>query len=404
MLTRSLDIRTARVFEPLLAPARYKGAHGGRGSGKSHFFCESLVDRCMVPPGMPGVRAVCLREVQKSLEQSVKRLVEDKIIEHKLGRHFRVLNSHIETPGNGIIIFQGLQNHTAESIKSLEGYDIALVEEAQSLSQRSLDLLRPTLRKDGSEMWFAWNPKSEKDPVDKFLRAEKPEGAVVVEANWRQNPWFPAVLRADKEYDKRRDPERYSHVWLGKYQRNSEARVFHNWKVEEFETPPDARFYFGADFGFAVDPTVLVRMFIVGRKLFIDYESWKVGCEIDHTPALFDKVPGARKWPIIADSANPQSISYLARNGFPAIRPSVKGTGSVEEGVEFLKSFDIVVHPHCPHVADELASYSYEIDRQTEEVLPRLADAKNHTIDAARYAVEAVRNAPAQPAFGSYGR
>lgn len=401
-LSSALQIQTAEAFEPLLAPARYKGAYGGRGSGKSHFFAEALVEHCVIHP---GTLAVCIREVQRTLQQSSKRLIENKITAFGLSG-FDVQKPEIKTPGGGLIIFEGMQNHTAESIKSLEGYDIAWVEEAQTLSQTSLDLLRPTIRKPGSELWFSWNPRKPTDPVDAFFRgAERPPRSVLVEANWHDNPWFGETeLVADRDYDRRRDPEKYAHIWLGKYQTKSEARVFKNWKEEDFETPADARFYLGADWGFSIDPTVLVRCWINGRNLYVDYEAWKVGCEIDHTPSLFDTVPGARRWPIKADSSNPQSISYMARNGFQNITPSVKGPGSVEEGVEFLKGYDIIVHPRCRHVIDELTSYSYEVDKQTGDILPVLADKKNHTIDSLRYAVEGVRRAPAQPIFGRYSQ
>jgi len=401
----SLDIKTPRVFVPLLAPARYKGAHGGRGSGKSHFYADLIVERCL----REFTRAVCVREIQRSLEQSVKRLIEDKIAEHGLESKFKVLESRIEAPHGGVIIFQGMQNHTSQSIKSLEGYHVAWVEEAQSLSQSSLTLLRPTIRVPNSEIWFSWNPRSPKDAVDNFLRREPPADSVVVEANYEDNPWFPDGLRADMEYDRRRDPERYKHVWLGQYQTTSEARVFHNWKIEEFETPREAVFYHGCDWGFSVDPTVLIRCFVVDRSLYVDAESWQVGCPIDHTPALFDRLDpdpkrhaSARRWVIVADSANPQNINYMSRHGYPKMRPSIKGVGSVEEGVEFLKSFDIVVHPRCRHVADELANYSYKIDPKTEQVLPQLADDKNHTIDSLRYAIEALRRRAPQLALGGY--
>jgi len=342
---------------------------------------------------MRPIRAVGVREIQRSLEQSVKRLIEDKIAKFGLGSKFRCLQTHIEAPNGGIIIFQGMQNHTAESIKSLEGYDLAWVEEAQSMSQRSLDLLRPTIRKPGSELWFSWNPRAPTDPVDSFLRANKPSNAVVLKVNWSENPWFPNVLREDMEYDKRRDPDRYRHVWLGDYQRNSEARVFRNWRIgerEEFRTNPE-RFYFGADWGFSVDPTVLVRCYVEGRSLFIDREAYGVGVEIDRTPELFDRIENARKWPITADSSDPQNISYMRRHGYPRIQPSIKGTNSVEQGVEFLKSYDIVVHPDCKHTIDELSMYSYKIDSKTEEVLPVLEDKKNHVIDSLRYAIEGLR-------------
>jgi phage terminase large subunit len=386
-----LQIPTPRAFAPLLHPARYKGAHGGRGSGKSHYFAEALIERCLIHP---GTRWACIREIQKSLEQSVKRLLEDKIEALGVGHQFNVKQFEIETPGGGIIIFQGMQNHTADSIKSLEGFDGAWVEEAQTLSQRSLDLLRPTIRKEGSELWFSWNPSQASDPIDVLLRGEYPPvGSVVVQANYRDNPWLPGVLKDELEYDQRRDPDKFAHIWLGEYQRNSEARVFRNWTVEEFERPAGTVHRLGADWGFAVDPSVLIRSSIEGNRLYIDYEAYSVGCEIVNLPELFMSIPEAEKWPITADSARPETISHMQKNGFPRIRPAIKGPGSVEDGVEWLKSFDIVVHPRCQHTIDELTLYSYKTDPLTSEVLPILADKDNHVIDALRYACEGARRA-----------
>lgn len=385
-----LIIQTPEVYEPLLNPARYKGAHGGRGSGKSHFFAEMLIEDCIREP----ISAVCLREVQKSLKFSVKRLLESKIEAMNAGLYFEVQNEQIKTRNGGVIIFQGMQDHTADSIKSLEGFKRAWVEEAQSLSQRSLDLLRPTIRAPGSEIWFSWNPRFATDPVDVLLRGETlPPGAVVVEANYMDNPWCPQELLDEMAFDRARDPEKYAHIWLGKYQQNSEARVFRNWSIEEFEAPAGAVFRLGADWGFAVDPSVLVRCYIDGRRLYIDYEAHMVGCEIDQLPDLFDRVPDSRKWFITADSSRPETISYMRKHGYPKINAAIKGAKSVEEGVEFLKSFDIVVHPRCVHTIDELTLYSYKVDPLTDQVLPVLADKDNHVIDALRYACEGARKA-----------
>ncbi len=386
-----LSIPTAEVFEPLLEPARYKGAWGGRGSGKSHFFAEMLVEDHV---RFPGLRSVCIREVQRSLSQSSKRLVEDKIAALGVSDRFTIREERIDAPGGGVILFQGMQSHTADSIKSLEGYGRAWVEEAQNLSERSLTLLRPTIRAPGSELWFSWNPEKEDDPVDKLLRGEKlPSSAVVVRANFTDNPWFPDVLRAEMEYDRGRDPDKYAHVWLGEYNRNSEARVFKNWKIEEFDISPEWILRQGADWGFSVDPSVLVQCAIVGRNLYVIHEAYRVGCEIDFLPDLFRTVPDAERWPTVADSARPETISYMQRHGFQKMLPAIKGARSLEEGIEFLKSFDIVVHPRCTHTIDELTSYSYEVDDLTGLVLPKLADKDNHVIDSLRYACEGARRA-----------
>ena len=214
---RTLQIEVAEVFEPLLAPSRYKGAHGGRGSGKSHFFAGLLIEDSLAEKGM---LSVCVREVQKSLKDSAKRLIESKLIEYRLGEAdgFKVFNEKIQTPGDGIILFQGMQDHTAESIKSLEGFKRAWAEEAQTLSTTSLTLLRPTIRADGSEIWASWNPRRKSDPIDVLLRgASPPTGATVVRANWSDNPWFPTVLEQERLDCLKGDPDQYDHIWNGGY-------------------------------------------------------------------------------------------------------------------------------------------------------------------------------------------
>lgn len=388
IVERSVTFKTPAVFEPLLQPSRYKGAYGGRGGAKSHFFAENLIERCLMNP---GTRAVCAREVQKSLAQSVKLLLEDKIRKNRLEHLFPIKNTHIETPGGGLIIFSGMQAHTVDSIKSLEGFDIAWVEEAQTLSQKSLTMLRPTIRAPHSELWFSWNPSQPTDPVDAFFRKELPPDAILVKSNWYDNPFFPEELRIDMEWDRARDMDKYQHVWEGEYEKNSEFRVFKNWVVEDFDTPDDAAFLFGADWGYSIDPAVMVRMFIQGRKLYIDHEAYKIGVEIDHLPAHFDQVPGAREWVSVADSSRPDTISYLKRHGYPKMQPSQKGSNSVKEGITFLQSYDIVVHPRCVHTIDELKSYKYKKHPLTGEPTPELEDKKNHVIDSLRYAVERVR-------------
>lgn len=210
-----LDIPTAEVFAPLLRPARYRCAFGGRGSAKSHFFGGLMIEECVA---VPGTRAVCVREVQKTLKESAMRLIADKI-EHHQAPGFKVKTDSIETPGGGVILFQGMQDHTAESIKSLEGFRIAWVEEAQTLSARSLELLRPTIRSPGSQLWFSWNPRTADDPVDQFFRGPvPPPDSVCVRANYADNPWFPDELEMERAHDERTNPIRYAHIWLGEYE------------------------------------------------------------------------------------------------------------------------------------------------------------------------------------------
>ena len=311
----TLTIETPAAFAPLLAPARYKGAHGGRGSGKSHFFAELLVEEALLHPGL---RAVCIREVQKSLKESAKRLVEDKIQTMGLGRQFEVLRDEIRTPGGGVIIFQGMQDHTAESIKSLEGFDRAWIEEAQTLSDRSLTLLRPTIRKEGSEIWASWNPTRKADAIDRFLRQNTPPGAVVVEINWKDNPFFPAVLEAERRLDLDKYPDKYEHVWEGGYATAIEGAYFAKYLVEAKDritfVPKDPlmavrAFWDIGGSGAKADATAIWIAQFVGREIrVLDYYEaqgqplgahvqWlresgydKVECVLPHDGAQNDKV------------------------------------------------------------------------------------------------------------------
>lgn len=217
---------------PLLDQARYKGAYGGRGSGKSHFFAEMLIEDCLCEPGSSsgeGMRAVCIREVQKDLSQSSKALLESKLTSFKLGQvdGFRVYKDVITTPGDGLIIFKGMNDYTSDSVKSLEGFKRAWWEEAQTATQRSLDLLRPTIRVAGSQLWFGWNPRLATDPVDKMLRGQKlPTDSIVVQANWRDNPWFTAELEQERQDCLRLQPDKYDHIWEGGYETINEGAYY----------------------------------------------------------------------------------------------------------------------------------------------------------------------------------
>ena len=218
----ALNIPTAEVFEPLLVPSRYKAAWGGRGGAKSHFFAEKLIEDCLAEPGDSGegMRAVCIREVQKDLAQSSKLLIESKLQSLRIGeaQGFKVFRELIETPKDGLIIFKGMQDYTADSIKSLEGFKRAWWEEAQSATSHSLNMLKPTMRAPGSELWFSWNPRRKTDPVDVLFRGpEKPTGAIVVKTNWRDNPWLTAELEQERLDCLRIQPDQYDHIWEGGY-------------------------------------------------------------------------------------------------------------------------------------------------------------------------------------------
>lgn len=218
-----LVIETARKLLPGLEASRYVGLWGGRGSGKSHFFAEKLIERCL----MGRTRWACIREVQGTLRESVRQLLTDKINKFGLQHKFEVLDNEIRCPHDGLIIFKGMQSYNAANIKSLEDFDGAWVEEAQTFSATSLRMLRPTIRKDGSELWFSWNPRYETDAVDMFFRGKKPpENAIIINVNWYDNPWFNDTLQREKDQDYADDEEMAEHVWGGGYERISAGAYF----------------------------------------------------------------------------------------------------------------------------------------------------------------------------------
>ena len=393
-MERKLCRKAARPFQPLVDHHRWKFAKGGRSSGKSHFFAEEVVLRAVDDPSL---RVLCIREIQKSLKFSAKHLIEAKIHLHGVQDYFKITREEIAcTRGSGVIVFAGMQDHTADSIKSFEDFGVAWFEEAQRMSARSSEILIPTIRAPGSELWFSWNPADPEDAIERLhadIMADESADAVSVHVNYTDNPFCPPEAINEAERSRRNNPEKYDHVWLGQYVSNSEARVLqHKLSVREFEPGPDWDGpYHGADWGFAQDPTVAVRMWIHDNRLWFEYESGGPGIETRHIAQRFrSDIPGIEKYEIIGDNARPETISQLQADGL-RIRACEKWKGSVEDGVEHLRSYEeIVVHPRCTETARECRLYSYKTDRLSGQVLPSIIDAYNHRIDAARYGLEPI--------------
>lgn len=377
-MARELLFPTA--YEPLFRPYRYKVFYGGRGSGKSWQAARAL----LLQGKKKRLNILCAREIQKSINDSVHLLLSRQIEKLGLSSFYEVLRDAIRGRNGTAFIFKGLRANPQE-IKSTEGVNICWVEEAQAVSAESWDVLIPTIREPNSEIWLTFNPLDENDPTYQRFVLHAPEDALVRKVNYDSNPYFPEVLKREMEWVKARDYESYLHIWEGEVRKHSNAVIFAGrYRVEDFETPKDTRFYHGADWGFATDPTALVRCWIKDRTLYIDREAWGVGVDLDETPALFDTIETARAWPIKADNARPETISFMRRRGFH-ISGAKKWAGSIEDGIEYLKSMDIVVHPRCRHTIDEFNHYSYKVDKQTGDVLPVVVDAWNHCIDAIRY-------------------
>jgi len=393
-VTVNLPPKLIPLFAYPRGELRYRGTYGGRGSGKSFSFAKMAA----IFGYIEQLRILCTRDIQNSITESFHAELKNAIkSEPWLESHYDVGVDYLRGKNGTEFLFKGLR-HNTQSIKSMAQIDICIVEEAEDVAEQSWTDLEPTIRAPKSEIWVIWNRKKKGSPVDNRFIENPPPRSMIVEMNYSDNPWFPRELEEQRIHaQKTLDPGKYSHIWEGNYLQNSEARVFRNWIVREFEAPLDAIHRIGADWGFSVDPTVAVRCHIVGKKLFIDYEAYQIGCEIVNTPALFMTIPDCEKWPMVADSSRPETISHLKKNGFKNIFPSVKGARSVEEGIEWLQSFEIIVHPRCKNAIQELTDYSYKIDKDTALVLPILEDKNNHIIDAIRYACEGARRATPKP-------
>jgi phage terminase large subunit len=374
----------------LWLPFRHLAWHGGRGAGKSRTVATGLI----LQATERHERVLCGREVQKSIKDSVKRLLDDEIDRLGLRPAFVSTETEIRGPNDSLFLFNGIRGN-ANAIKSIEGITVFWGEEAQAFSQASIDTLIPTIRAKESRLIWTWNPDLATDPIDVLFRGEQgaPPNSIVREVQYTDNRWFPDVLRAEMEYDQARDYDKFRHIWLGEYRQNSEARVFRNWRIESFDSPANVDYRLGADFGFSIDPSCAVRCWLDGTQIHVDYEAWGLQVEVVDLPKLFMSIPDAEKFWLTADSARPETISHLRNNGFPRIAPALKGARSLEEGVEFLKGYDLIVHPRCQHLIDELTHYSYKTDPLTGQVLGVLEDKNNHLIDALRYAVEGARRA-----------
>ena len=379
----NINLKVANIYRPLWKNAKRRNyIYGGRGSGKSH----DVAEYCLFRAYQSKIKVLCTRELQNSIADSVYSLLKNKITDMKLDFFFTVYKDRIVGNNGSEFIFKGIHNNVSE-IKSMENISIAWLEESQSLSRESIDVIVPTIRAPGSILIFTFNPYKDNDPIYMEMK-NATEDDLVIKANYSDNPWFPEELRLEMERDKKNDYQKYLWVWEGECLGLSDAQIFRGkYIVENFETPKNADFHFGADWGFANDPTTLVRSFIVGNDLYIDMCAGKVGCDLEDTPSLFNEVQGSSIYPIYADSARPETISFMRSKHYNVIAAE-KWNGSVEDGIQYLRSFSCIhIHERCKAVAEEFDLYQYKVDRQTGEVLRIPVDKFNHYIDAIRYSL-----------------
>lgn len=384
-----LPKKLAWAFEPPRGELQYRGAHGGRGSGKSMGFATMAAVFGYVEP----IRILCTREYQASIKESFHAELKSAIGMHPwLNDHYDVGVDYLRGANGTEFIFRGLRRNT-QNIKSLAKIDLTIVEEAEQVPETSwLDLEATVFRQPGSELWPIWNPDIDGSPVDLRFRKNPPANARIVELNHSDNPFFPDNLELLRKREQLRlDPATYAHVWEGDYLQNSNSQVLAGKVTVDDFTAQDTWSgpYYGADWGFAQDPTAGVRCWVNNDTLYVDYAAGKVGLEIDDTAEfLRDHIPGIEKHALRGDSARPETISYLKRNGLPNTQSVKKWAGSVEDGIAHLRGYaQIVIHPRCRELIRETRLYSYKVDKLTGDVMPVIVDAHNHYIDALRYAI-----------------
>ncbi|MGJ0377345.1 PBSX family phage terminase large subunit [Aliarcobacter cryaerophilus] len=379
-------------------PMRYKVAWGGRGSSKSWTIARMLLLKAMQSP----IRVLCLREIQDSIKDSVHKLLKDQIELLQL-EGFIVQNDCIKHINGSEFLFKGLYTNLSK-IKSFEGVDICWIEEGESISALSWEVLDPTIRKPNSEIWISFNPRYENDVIYRNFILEKKDNAIVIKVNYNDNKYFPEVLETQRIQMQKNDPELYLHIWEGELKKNTEEIVFSNkWIIEEFEAPTTAHFYFGADWGFSSDPNTVNRMYIDSHEdygnncLFLDYElndrpydddKRTTSTELKDLPTFWENMPLIKKYTIKADSSRPETISHMNYNGYN-VEGAIKGANSVEEGIEFIRSFDkVIIHPRCKNTIFEFGNYKFKVDARSGQVTRQIVDKNNHHIDAIRYGLE----------------
>ncbi|MFN6798110.1 PBSX family phage terminase large subunit [Proteus mirabilis] len=418
-MEQTVDLPIPAKLVPVFAKegVRYRGAFGGRGSAKTRTFAMMSAVKAYqaAEQGISGV-ILCGREFMNSLEESSMEEVKQAIRSIPwLNDYFDIGEKYIRTKCKRVnYVFCGLR-HNLDSIKSKARILLAWVDEAESVSDLAWKKLRPTVRESGSEIWVTWNPEKDGSATDKRFRKTPPKNSIIVEMNYNDNPWFPDVLEEERLDDLNSlEYSDYAWIWEGAYLENSDKQVLANkYVVQSF---PDNlwqkadRLLFGADFGFAKDPNTLVRMFMLDRNLYIEYEAYGAGVELNDMwkfyagkdgatdkqlsewevtdDAKFAGIPEARTWPIKADNSRPETISHIKKQGFN-ISAAKKWQGSVEDGITHLRGFkQIIIHPRCKETAKEARLYSYKTDRITGEVLPIIEDKNNHCWDAVRYGLD----------------
>lgn len=363
---------------------------GGRGGAKSQALVAIGILESYIDDGV----ILCCREIQKSIDDSLYSALVSGINDRGLNHQFKILNNEITNLVTGAkFIFAGLKSNIT-SIKSINKLRVVLVDEAENVTQHSWDVLRPTPRYGKTRLYVVFNPRFETDSTWQEFVVKQDERTLVTTINWQDNPWFPVSLNNQRMRDMRGDAGRYQWIWGGDFLKLSDASILgKKLRSEHFEI--DESFgdpLIGVDWGFSNDPTAVIEAYVKERTLYITNAAHKVSLELDDTAAwLCRHVPNIKKFTSRADCSRPETISKVRRdNGNPIalMKACKKWSGSVEDGVTTLQSFDaIVVHPDADACYAELTAYSYKKDKFDEPTVV-IEDKDNHYADALRYAIE----------------
>ncbi len=381
-----------RVAKPFLlmyqqTDKRYYFLKGGRSSAKSWHIADRLLGLMVQDPSL---NLICLREVQSSIKHSSKKLISDRIEFHKLNAYFEIQDQQIKSKmGNGVIIFSGLQNHTVDSIKSLEGFDLVWVEEAQTITAYSLELLTPTIRKEGARLFFSYNPKTINDPVYVLEQDVPTENKVVIFSNYIDNPFCPTSIIEEAEQMKRLRPKKYQHIYLGGYG-VSDGLIFENVTVrtileDEIKGLMNVQ---GLDFGYTNDETSFCTNYINEKeKTIYVFDGFYAKGLSNGEIAQRIKDMLCHKHMTTADSSEPKSIDSLRSKGIYC-RAAKKGKDSINIGIDFLLDYKIVINSHLKGFITESEYYVWDVDRHTGIAVNKPVDKYNHFWDSFRYSVE----------------
>lgn len=396
------DIFLPQKMERILSPKDIKVIYGGRGSGKTRGVSGVITERIRYD----GRRVLCMREIQRSIKESSHQELADEIRRRSLeGRQISITDNEIKSKvSKGAAWFAGLLRNLV-NIKGKAGLNDGWCDEAENVSLLSWDTVIPTLRAEESELWITFNPRFETDPTwTEFVEPYKEkmvdgiyedDNILVINCNWRDNPWFTSKLERQKNIMKERDIDRYNWIWEGLFNKKSDVQVFGGkWTVDDFEPGDEWNGpYFGADFGFSQDPATLIKMWVHDDTLYIEDEAYKVGVELDDYANFYDQIEGSRDNQIWADESRPDVISHIRKQGF-RIKGAPKGAGSIEKGIVHIRNYKkIVIHSRCRHTQSEATLYQYKTDLLTQEPTATILDKHNHAWDAIRYGLNRVINA-----------